>query len=230
MSECIFVIDPFLREPASDALNNLNFLLSQAVKQIGTPAHIEIFFPMQGKYSLREQFKYRNKKLGNIRGVVSLGSYSHITEKNTWVKELGDDLRDTVIEKGIPFFGICFSHQLFADIYGASVDFIDNRDTLPDKKYDEFREIRTTSQYPESFLGGKKRLLSKSRHEQEVKTIPENMDLIFTSEACPIEGLKHKEFPAFSVQSHPEEYHESLEGWNFVQSVLRFFLIHRGKY
>lgn len=230
MSECILVIDPFLKEPASEALDTLNFLLSLAVKQTGTSAHLEIFFPLQGKYSLGERLKTRNPKMGTIRGVISLGSYAHITDNLGWVKDLGEDLREKIIEKGIPYFGICFSHQLLADIYGGKVDYIENRDVLPEKKYNEFREIQTVSQYPESFLGGKKRFLSKARHEQEVKNVPENLELIFSSDACQIEGLKHKSLPAFSVQSHPEEFHESQEGWFFVQSVIRFFLIYRGKY
>ena len=126
--------------------------------------------------------------------------------------------------KNIPFLGICFSHQLFAWIYGARVDFVEERENLPEKKYNEFRKIKVLDSKLKSIIDTNE-FISKAKHEQEVKNIPnEHLELTITSEHCKIEGLTHKIYPAFSIQTHPEEFHESKQGWIFMKKFIGYFI------
>ena len=75
-----------------------------------------------------------------------------------------------------------------------------------------------------SILGEANSFISHAKHEQEVKNIPEDLELTCTSEHCEIEGLAHKVYPAFSFQTHPEDFHESREGWNLISRFIGFFI------
>jgi GMP synthase-like glutamine amidotransferase len=54
-------------------------------------------------------------------------------------------LTQNVFETGIPFLGICFSHQMLGDMHNARVDFIDNRHELPTRRYQVPRGKQVTS-------------------------------------------------------------------------------------
>ena len=222
MKNTILVIDPFLKEPAEFAINALSKLLSVVQTENNLhSSHLEFFFPLSGKKSLRN-FLSNSELYNNLIGVISLGSYANITDNLEWVSTLGLDLKELVIEKGIPFLGICFSHQLMAHMYNLEIDYVAGRDTLPDKKYNEFREISIIHPRLESIFPYIK-FISMAKHEQEVKNCISPLEITCSSDNCSIEGLVHRECPAFSFQSHPEEFHSSEDGWNLLKSFLVFF-------
>lgn len=222
MKNTILVIDPFLKEPAEFALNTLSRLLRVVhIENKISSSHLEFFFPLSGKKSLRSFFN--NSELYNdLIGVISLGSYANITDDLEWVNELRSDLKELIIEKSIPFLGICFSHQLMAHIYNLKIDFVEGRDSLPNQKYNEFREITITHPRLKTIITYDK-FISMAKHEQEVKNCFSHLEITCSSKNCSIEGLVHKEYPAFSFQSHPEDFHESKDGWKLLKSFLLFF-------
>jgi GMP synthase-like glutamine amidotransferase len=222
MKNTILVIDPFLKEPAEFALNTLSRLLRVVhIENKISSSHLEFFFPLSGKKSLRT-FLNNSELYKDLIGVISLGSYANITDDLEWVNELGLDLKELIIEKSIPFLGICFSHQLMAHIYNLKIDFVEGRDTLPNQKYNEFREISITHPRLKSIITNNT-FISMAKHEQEVKNCFSPLEITCSSGNCSIEGLVHKEYPAFSFQSHPEEFHESEDGWKLLKSFLLFF-------
>ena len=222
MKNTILVIDPFLKEPAEFALNTLSRLLRVVhIENKISSSHLEFFFPLSGKKSLRS-FLNSSELYKDLIGVISLGSYANITDDLEWVNELGSDLKELIIEKSIPFLGICFSHQLMAHIYNLKIDFVEGRDTLPNQKYNEFREITITHPRLKTIITYDK-FISMAKHEQEVRNCFSPLEITCSSENCSIEGLVHKEYPAFSFQSHPEEFHESEDGWKLLKSFLLFF-------
>ena len=222
MKNTILVIDPFLKEPAEFALNTLSRLLRVVhIENKISSSHLEFFFPLSGKKSLRT-FLNNSELCKDLIGVISLGSYANITDDLEWVNELGGDLKELIIEKSIPFLGICFSHQLMAHIYNLKIDFVEGRDTLPNKKYNEFREITITHPRLKSIITYDT-FISMAKHEQDVKNCFSPLEITCSSKNCSIEGLVHKEYPAFSFQSHPEEFHESEDGWKLLKSFLLFF-------
>lgn len=77
-------------------------------------------------------------------GVISLGSTANVTESPTWLSSMRSLMFEKVFAARIPFFGICFSHQMLADMYSAKVDFIDNRHEIPTRLYQVPRPTRVT--------------------------------------------------------------------------------------
>ena len=220
----LLIIDPFLREPANDGINVISELLAEIQKEKYFAVYTEVFFPSHSSETLRQYLESVTKRNKRVIGVISLGSYANVTDKLEWVNVFGNDLKECIIKKGIPFLGICFSHQLFGWLYGAKVDYVVDRENLPEKKYNEFRKVTLLNERLKSILGEASSFISHAKHEQEVKNIPEDLELTCTSEHCEIEGLAHKVYPAFSFQTHPEDFHESREGWNLISRFIGFFI------
>lgn len=136
-------------------------------------------------------------QLEEAAGFIILGSASHVDQKLSWHKELLDFIIPK-IESKIPTLGICFGHQLIANYYGCKVDYIQN-----DKnKITEVRKIK----FANDALGFSKddfAFLSYA-HAQIVTTMSSQFELIASSDAYKFEALKHKDYPYWSFQAHPE--------------------------
>lgn len=92
----------------------------------------------------------------------------------------------------VPMFGICLGHQLFALACGATTE--------------KMKFGHRGSNHPVKELSTGKVALTAQNHGYTVSSI-ENTPLEITHTALndgTIEGLKHKELPAFTVQYHPE--------------------------
>lgn len=229
MSRVLLIIDPFLKEPAFQAINLISKIHNEVIEKLKIDSRIELFFPSHSSKSLSDYISQIDVK-DRLIGVISLGSYANVGDNLDWVNEYGKDLKDKIIEKGIPFFGICFSHQLLAWVYGANVDYVQGRENLPDRKYNEFRQIKISHSKIEKIYKNKLTFISKAKHEQEVKSIPAELELGGSSINCNVEILIHKTLPAFSVQSHPEELHDSKDGYYLIQNVIEFFLNWKGSW
>lgn len=229
MKNILLVIDPFLKQPSSDGINVISNLHADVnCENQFVDSYIEVFFPSHpdGDFTLKDYFLKLEIRKKRVIGVISLGSYANITENLDWVNTFGKDLKEYVIEKNIPFLGICFSHQLFAWIYGATIDFVENRENIPGKKYNEFREISIVNPRIKSITRNMDNFISKAKHEQEVKNAPgDYLEVACTSRHCEIEGLVHKNYPAFSIQSHPEEFHIEQGGWKFIKDFISYFIL-----
>ncbi len=58
----------------------------------------------------------------NISGIIITGSPTMITEKPEWLKSVSEWLMESFAKK-IPTLGICFGHQLIAQVLGGKVGF-----------------------------------------------------------------------------------------------------------
>jgi|WetSurMetagenome_2_1015567.scaffolds.fasta_scaffold04945_7 GMP synthase (glutamine-hydrolysing) len=56
------------------------------------------------------------------RGVVVTGSHAMVTEENPWSLDL-EAWIPPLVEAGVPFFGICYGHQLLARAMGGTVGY-----------------------------------------------------------------------------------------------------------
>ena len=93
----------------------------------------------------------------------------------------------------IPVFGICIGHQLFGLSFGA--------------KTIKMPQGHRGANHPVKNLTNNKVEITSQNHgyQIELETLPECLKVTHISLFDKsIEGLKHKEFPFFSVQYHPE--------------------------
>ncbi len=121
------------------------------------------------------------------------GSYSHVYQKLEWQIKLSSFIKNRIINN-IPVIGICFGHQLVANIFGGTIG--------SKKSYNGHRNI-TVKNDLWNFKRGKQYNLIVL-HEQEIINLPACFDVIASSEDCPYEMVCHKDYPYFGVQAHPE--------------------------
>jgi GMP synthase-like glutamine amidotransferase len=222
----LLVIDPFLKVPAVNALNTILNSFNEVQKELQVcDTSINVIYPFHNEIKISE---YLNKLLinkQNIIGVISLGSFLHIENGNELLEEFSKFLKKEIIEKSIPFLGICFSHQLFAYIYESKVGYINQNANEINVKYNELRKINVIHNDLIQILNGKNSFVSKAKYEQEVKSFNQKfLELTCFSEACKIEGLKHIHYPSFSFQTHPEETIHLEDNPNVIKLFITYFL------
>jgi len=98
-----------------------------------------------------------------------------------------------------PILGICFGHQLIAHLFGAEIqkgasgEYGISQITI-DKDHDLFRGIPKQIKVWES-------------HFDEIKSLPDEFEILAHSDSCKIEAYAHKTKPLYGVQFHPEVWH-----------------------
>lgn len=210
MKKSIAFIDCFIETPAHNCFN-------QYVNYSNLPCS----YHMVSKYGFSSL-----KQLKKVDAFIILGSASHVSEKLDWHKELIDFIIPK-LENMTPVLGICFGHQLLADHYGCEIDYIDQSKNI-------IQEIRDTKiSYNElGFKEGEILSLAYS-HAQVVTKVSSEMETFAFSSLSQFEALKHKKYPLWSFQAHPEasEYfilnqlnHQSTMALNHGTRVLDNFV------
>lgn len=179
MKKSLAIIDCSVKDPAYTCFNRLQRM---------SPHHLNYFnFP---KYGL-ENLRYEDEP----DGIISLGSHSNVGDGSNWHDPLSNYLSEK-LNKGIPVFGICFTHQLMAHHFGSSLGRNKNEKTL-----EGLREV-SLDYLP--FGVEKKNLSLFTAHNYQITKLGEDLKVIGSSEDSPFEFIKHISLPYFSCQSHPE--------------------------
>lgn len=113
------------------------------------------------------------------------GSRYGVYERLPWMAPIESFLR-RARDGGVPIGGICFGHQIMAHAFGAAVE-----------------------KSPGGFVLGVECYRGKrafAAHQDQVRTLPEGAAQVDGSGRCPIGWIGY-EFPAISVQYHPEFDH-----------------------
>lgn len=128
----LLIIDPAAHEPETAAYNRISMLFGELAEHhefslraliIKCPA-LSTDDPLENAFGEHE-----------YAGVIGLGSTANVTENPHWLPKMRHLLTTHILEKNIPFLGICFSHQMLGDMHNAKVDFIENRHLLPTRRY-----------------------------------------------------------------------------------------------
>ncbi|MDJ0776951.1 MAG: type 1 glutamine amidotransferase [Gammaproteobacteria bacterium] len=130
-----------------------------------------------------------------------------------WLRAEKELIREAVVERGLPFFGICLGHQLLADALGGAVrateDFeIGVHDVTP-----------TAAGVEHALLA---RLPRPTRwvnvHRAEVSRAPAEATILAQSELCANHAMQVGD-AAYSVQFHPEVCEHTVAAWLQIPGI-----------
>jgi GMP synthase (glutamine-hydrolysing) len=125
-------------------------------------------------------------------GVVVTGSRASVYWDEPWISDLKDRVAD-LIDAGLPTLGICFGHQLLADVLGGRVEPMDEYEI----------GYRTVTHDGESALlaGIDEEFTTFTTHSDHVAAAPPGSD-VFARNDYGIHGFRKSD--VFGVQFHPE--------------------------
>ena len=99
----------------------------------------------------------------------------------------------------IPILGICLGHQLIAKTYGGDV---------ATSNTESYAQVKININNDENlFEGLAPEMEVWSSHKDEVKSLPEEFEILANSKLCDIESFKHKDKDVYGIQFHPEVHH-----------------------
>lgn len=150
----------------------------------------------------------------------------------------------------IPMICFCGSHQLLAFAYHHKLDgttvlqdepirLLEPSEDLPRRAKggcfdvsnhymaDGFFPIRMVKDDP-IFAGMPEIMMMRCAHYCEVKSPPENFEILARSGHCRIEAMRHREKPIYGTQFHPEAYEEPFfDGKKLLENFARIAKNHR---
>lgn len=125
-------------------------------------------------------------QLGVFDGVVVGGSEFGVYDDTEWMRPLRDFL-ELCRDHAKPVFGICFGHQIMADVYGGKAEKAEIGNVVGARSFD----YGGTS--VDAFVW----------HQDQVTHVPPSAQVTGSADHCPVGALDY-DFPARSVQFHPE--------------------------
>lgn len=135
-------------------------------------------------------------------GVVLLGSAASVHDRHAWLGALAEWLAPLLHgEVRLPLLGVCFGHQLIAQLAGGNVGYVG-----PD--HEKLVGVATTRLDGGRLLGGSGELRVVVSHREEVQQLPPGYRVTATRPESAIDGLEHERLPIFSFQFHPEAREE----------------------
>lgn len=94
-----------------------------------------------------------------------------------------------------PVFGICAGHQLTGAVFGSRL--------IKDAEAEEGKLPVHILKNDPIFLGMKSEFEAEQHHKDSI-SLPENFELLASSEKCEVQAMKHASRPLYSVQWHAE--------------------------
>lgn len=123
-------------------------------------------------------------------GLIISGSEMGVYDDTPWMQPLRSNLQ-SMQSAGVAMFGICFGHQIMADIFGGKAEKSDKGFVTGTREFND-RGTNTNA-----YLA----------HQDQVVEVPPDAKIIASAAYCPVAALSY-DFPALSVQFHPEYNHQ----------------------
>ncbi len=119
-------------------------------------------------------------------GVIVGGSEFGVYDDTEWMQPLRTFL-EHCRETRKPIFGICFGHQIMADVYGGRAEKAELGNVVGARPFDYGGSLA------EAYVW----------HQDQVTHVPDSARVTGSAAHCPVGALDY-DFPARSVQFHPE--------------------------
>ena len=134
------------------------------------------------------------EQLETYKGIICSGGPWDLTQPML-VGDCKLDLQ-VLINSTVPVYGICMGHQIMSESNGASIG----------KWPEEYHDWRTVKILDKSdlFAGLSNEIRVMEWHQEYVINPAPGFELIATSDACHVQGTKHKSKHFYSTQFHPE--------------------------
>ncbi len=170
----------------------------------------ELGFEAETLYNKADYGKVEELMRGGVAKVILSGGPSSVyTDPPNLSSMICSKVKDGDIR--LPLLGVCYGQQMIAHVFGAKVAKGRSAEYgLGEVEIDDQDEI---------FKGVPKKIRAWVSHFDEVKELPKGFSALAHSGSCPIEAMRHKERPIFSVQFHPEVWHTE-----HGEDILRNFL------
>ena len=130
--------------------------------------------------------------LSDFEGVIVGGSEFGVYDDTDWMQPLRLFLQ-ACRDQSKPVFGICFGHQIMADVYGGKAEKAVIGNVVGCRAFDY------GGGNPDAYVW----------HQDQVTKVPPAARVTGSADHCPVGALDY-EFPARSVQFHPEYTAEHL--------------------
>ncbi len=139
-----------------------------------------------------DEIRTLNKQF-NVKGLILSGGPSSVYEPNA------PRLDPAILEVNLPILGLCYGHQLIAEITNGKVE---------PATCKEYGIAHVAINKPVGVLEG---LNEKERvwmsHGDTVFAVPPSFEVLAHTESCPVAAFRHKEKPIYGLQWHPEVIH-----------------------
>ncbi len=141
--------------------------------------------------------KIKNKDIDkSIKGIILSGGPLNVYE----IKKYSFDKK--IIENGIPILGICFGHQIISKLNGGKIKQSKHREFGLANIYKKKESLLT-----KNFFNEKKINKVWMSHADQVSKLPQNFDVIASSENSKFAIIENKFKRFYGVQFHPEVTH-----------------------
>jgi GMP synthase (glutamine-hydrolysing) len=138
-----------------------------------------------GIKTLKEKF--------NVKGLILSGGPASVYEPNA------PRLDPRILETNLPILGLCYGHQLIAQITNGKVE------PAACKEYGIAHVAIDKSVGVLKGLGEKEKVWMS--HGDTVFAMPPEFEVLAHTENCPVAAFRHKEKPIYGLQWHPEVIH-----------------------
>jgi len=139
-----------------------------------------------------QEINAMNKK-SNIKGLILSGGPASVYEKDA------PKLNPTILKLNLPVLGLCYGHQLIAQMIHGRVEPAVHR---------EYGVAEVIVDHPVGVLMG---LGEKERvwmsHGDTVFKLPKGYEVLAHSDNTPVAAFRHKKRPIYGLQWHPEVLH-----------------------
>ncbi|KMW59193.1 GMP synthase [glutamine-hydrolyzing], amidotransferase subunit [Candidatus Rhodobacter oscarellae] len=127
------------------------------------------------------------KAPGETDGIIISGSEKGVYDDTPWMQPLRENILAHRAH-GTPIFGICFGHQIMADVLGGKAEKVDQGFITGARRFD-----MAGAETP-----------AYVAHQDQVTKAPPGATVTASAPYCPVAALAYDDFPALSVQFHPE--------------------------